>query len=133
MIRALDPDDSRAFEIAVAGPAALLVSKLHKIRERIAERQQRRLDDKDALDILRLLQATPTEELVGVFRRLTANAVAATVTREAISALEDLFGDARGPGAQMAVRAAGPLADPSLIAESCAILASDLINALGSN
>src|SRR5947208_16728772 len=59
-IAALDRVDSRSFSIAVAGPAALLIAKLHKITERLEERQQRRLDDKDALDILRLLQAIST-------------------------------------------------------------------------
>jgi hypothetical protein len=33
-ITAFDPEDTRSFAIAVAGPAALLVSKLHKIGER---------------------------------------------------------------------------------------------------
>jgi len=35
-ITALDRADARAFSIAVAGPAALMVSKLHKIEERLA-------------------------------------------------------------------------------------------------
>jgi hypothetical protein len=54
-IGALNPDDPRVVEVAVAGPTALLVAKLHKIGERVSEREQRRLDDKDALDVLRLL------------------------------------------------------------------------------
>ena len=130
MIRALDPTDPRGVEVAIAGPAALLISKLHKIRERITEREQRRLDDKDALDILRLLQAISTEELAEAFRQLTRAAVAAAVTREALTALEDLFAQANRPGSQTAVRAAGPLADPAQIAEPCAILTTDLIKAL---
>lgn len=62
-VAALDPADRRSFTVAVAGPAALLIAKLHKIAERVGEREQRRLDDKDALDILRLLQAIRTETL----------------------------------------------------------------------
>src|SRR5581483_10505451 len=48
-VGALDEADPRRMAVAVAGPAALLVAKLHKI----AERQGRpdRLDDKDALDV----------------------------------------------------------------------------------
>ena len=57
VIAALDDADTRSFSVAAAGPAALIVSKMHKIRERLAERAQRRLADKDALDVLRLLQA----------------------------------------------------------------------------
>jgi hypothetical protein len=45
-IGSLDPGDSRVHSVAVAGPAALLVSKLHKIHERIHERRKGRLDDK---------------------------------------------------------------------------------------
>jgi hypothetical protein len=39
---ALDPEDNRSFDVALARPAALLVAKLHKIAERISEREQRR-------------------------------------------------------------------------------------------
>src|SRR5262245_64306124 len=34
-LKSLDPEDQREIEIAVAGPAALLVAKLHKITERV--------------------------------------------------------------------------------------------------
>jgi hypothetical protein len=129
-IDALDTSDSRTFRVAVAGPAALLISKLHKIRERLAEREHRRLDDKDALDILRLLQAIPTADLARTLRNLLDEAVATTVTREALTALEELFSQARRPGVQMAVRAAGPLAAAEQIAESCAILTTDLLAAM---
>lgn len=47
-IDALDDEDGRAFEVAVAGPAALLVAKLHKIAERVDNPGRR--EDKDALD-----------------------------------------------------------------------------------
>jgi len=84
-IRSLDASDRRTFGVAVAGPAALLVSKLHKISERLAERRQSRRDDKDALDVLRLLQAIPTSDLVRVLRQLLDDAVATDVTREALT------------------------------------------------
>jgi hypothetical protein len=129
-IRAFDADDHRAFAVAVAGPAALVVSKLHKIRERLAERRQSRLDDKDALDTLRLLQAIPTTELAEAFRRLLRDALAREVTREAVADLEKLFSTTQGPGTQMAVRAAGPLASADQIAQSCAILATELLEAV---
>ncbi|MBZ5634888.1 MAG: hypothetical protein LAO55_17335 [Acidobacteriia bacterium] len=129
-LSALDTSDRRTFAVAVAGPAALLVSKLHKIGERLAEREHRRLDDKDALDLLRLLQAIPTSDLVRSFRQLSEHAVARDVTREALKALDDLFANAQRPGAQMAERAAGPFSPPTQIAESCAILTADLLRAL---
>jgi hypothetical protein len=81
--------------VASAGPAALIVSKMHKFRERLAERAQRRLDDKDALDVLRLLQATATEALAATFVQLLHADVCQTVTDEALTALKELFTDAR--------------------------------------
>ena len=65
---------------------------------------QRRLDDKDALDILRLLQAIPTQQLTGTFSELLKTDVAIEITREALSALKNLFADPRAAGSQMAVR-----------------------------
>ncbi|MDN5856283.1 MAG: hypothetical protein L0K86_26260 [Actinomycetia bacterium] len=53
--------DGRAYTANVAGPAALLVAKLHKLGERQAT--PGRLIDKDAHDLYRLLVATPTENL----------------------------------------------------------------------
>ncbi len=55
--------DDRIFEVRVAGPTALLVAKLHKIADRARQAKRRRLDDKDALDLFRLLQAIPTDAL----------------------------------------------------------------------
>ena len=67
--------------MAVAGPAALLIAKLHKIAERVSERKRRRLDDKDALGILRLLQATDTDSLAATLVQLLQSDVAREVTR----------------------------------------------------
>ena len=72
MMGALDPADVRAFDVAIAGPTALLIAKAHKIAERVAEREHRRLEDKDALDMLRLLQATDTAVLADMVRTLPA-------------------------------------------------------------
>jgi len=57
-IGALDPGDRRQFNLFVAGPAALLVAKVHKIMDR--EEDAGRRSDKDALDLYRLLRAVPT-------------------------------------------------------------------------
>jgi len=62
---ALDPrrlaDDPKIETAEVAGPAALLVAKLHKIAERVDI--PTRLNDKDAHDSYRLLRAIDTESL----------------------------------------------------------------------
>lgn len=130
-ITAFDPADTRSFSIAVAGPAALIVSKVHKIDERLRERRLTRLDDKDALDVLRLLQAVSTSRLAGSFQALLSDPIAGEVTRETVESLRTLLADVRGAGSQMAVRAAGPLADGDSIAGSCAILTTDLLQAIG--
>jgi hypothetical protein len=132
-IRALEPDDIRTFDVAVAGPTALLVAKLHKIAERIAEREQRRLDDKDALDVLRLLQAIETPTLVAAIHRLLLHDVANDVTREALDGLKQYFTDPSAAGSQMAVRAVGGLMAADVVAASCAALASDLLRTVASN
>lgn len=68
-IAALEPGDPRAFELRVAGPAALLTAKAIKISERLDQADTRpdRLKQKDALDAFRLLQAIDTPDLVRDF------------------------------------------------------------------
>jgi hypothetical protein len=68
-IAALDSADRRSFTIHVAGPAALLVAKLHKLGER-DQRDPDRLNDKDAHDVYRLLVAVDTQELSRTLRML---------------------------------------------------------------
>jgi hypothetical protein len=127
-IEALEDEDERAFEVAVAGPAALLVAKLHKIAERVDKPGRR--EDKDALDILRLLQAVPTEVIADGVRTLMDEEISADVTEEALSFLRDLFSEPSRPGCQMAARAAVPLEPEDTIAASCAFLTQDLLQAI---
>lgn len=74
-IAALDPRDPWSYVLWVAGPAALFVAKLHKIYERI-DIPARRQDQKDALDVLRILRAVPTDRFAGSLRALLADPVA---------------------------------------------------------
>jgi hypothetical protein len=127
-LTALDGDDRR-FEVRVAAPAALLVSKLHKIAER--ESRADRLADKDALDVLRLLQGVSTQDLAASIGRLLANAVSADVTRQSLELLRRLFGQVASPGTEMVVRATEGLEDPATIRASCRVLVTDLLEALG--
>ena len=129
-ISALDPGDGRSSVVAVAGPTALLIAKLHKIAERVSERERHRLDDKDALDVLRLLQATDTSLLAATVARLLAVDVARDITREALAVLRNRFTDPRAAGPQMAARAVGVLVPANEVAASCATLASDLVRAI---
>jgi hypothetical protein len=126
---ALDSADTRQIEVAVAGPSALLVAKLHKIAERRGHREGRELD-KDALDIYRLLQAMSTETLAAGLRQLLSHSLSADVTGRAIRSLSDLFRTDASPGSLMAARAVGPLDDPRVVAASCAALVARLDAAL---
>jgi len=127
-IEALEEGDPRRAETNVAGPAALLVAKLHKLEDR--EGAPDRLADKDALDVFRLLRAIPTEQLAATFPRLVADGRSAEVTQQAIRYLPRLFGEAAGLGCQMAARAASPSEDPATTAAAAAALAGDLLRAL---
>ncbi len=127
-IRALAADDGREVEVRVAGPAALLVAKLHKLGERQATPE--RLVDKDAYDIYRLLVAVPTQDLAAALVRLLADELAADVTRAALDFLADMFGNADAVGSLMAGRAEELVGDPAVVAAACAALAGDLLAAV---
>jgi hypothetical protein len=132
VICALDAEaDAREFEVSVAGPAALLVAKLHKIHDRIATPS--RQDNKDAHDIYRLLRAVETDVLSAALSPLLGEALSEKVTREALVHLGELF--ARGPDARGSVMAGAAeelVGDPAAVAESVALLAQDLLDALDS-
>lgn len=123
-IGALDPDDARSFRVAVAGPAALFVAKIHQIAERVHDPD--RLVAKDALDVLRLLRAVPTAQLADGLRGLLDSDVARAVTTEALALAVELLARPDSPGPRMAAQAAGGLEDPDVVANSLATLWSDL-------
>lgn len=129
LIRALDVHDERAFTASVAGPAALLVAKLHKLAER--RDTPDRLNDKDAHDVYRLLVAIDTPALAAPVRALVDDQLAGPVTAAAVTYLDDLF--AAGPdalGSSMAGRAERLVGAPATVAAAAAALAHDLVAAL---
>lgn len=129
LISSFDPADTRGHRLQVAGPAALLVSKLHKIAER---QESTRQNDKDALDVLRLLRGVTSSDLAGRIGRLLSEERSTEVCREALTLLTTLFGSRNAPGSKMVVRATAGLADAEEMALSCELLAGDLLSALDS-
>jgi hypothetical protein len=127
-IESLEIGDGRRFVIWVAGPTALLVAKLYKLGER--QGNPSRLDAKDALDIYRLLQSTPTQEFVDAFVALNRDERSMQVTREAIVFMRSLFTSTTALGSQLAAQAVEGLADPDEVAQSCTFLANDLLTLL---
>jgi hypothetical protein len=130
-ISSLDPGDGRTFNARVAGPAALLIAKIHKIYER--RDQPDRLNDKDAHDIYRLLVATTDmAALAASFERLLSDPVSKVVTQQAIEWLPTLFAD--GPeavGSVMAGRAEEGVGEPDVVSASVAALAADVLAVVG--
>jgi hypothetical protein len=131
IVTALSSADPRACEVRVAGTAALIIAKAHKIGERAVDAPDR-LVDKDAHDVYRILVATDTGELATDFARLLADDLSSGTTAEAIDLLRDLF--AAGPdatGSLMAGRAEEGVGEPATVALQAAILTSDLLAVLG--
>jgi len=127
-LTSLDPSDNRAVTIWVAGPAALIVAKAHKIHERIDV--PNRLIDKDALDLYRLLRATETRDVADRLKLLRDSSLAGDVSSRAIAFLPELFGSIDARGTTMAVRAAGDPERSDIVASSLVALVGDLLAAI---
>jgi len=126
-VTALGDDDDRAFEVRVAGSAALLLAKVFKIRDR---RDGARESDKDALDVLRLLRGTQTADLAARYRRLLDDERSSAIAMAGRALFAEQFGTRAGIGVEMATRASAPLVDAAEIAASAEALADDLLRAL---
>lgn len=125
-VTALEPSDTRQFDLEVAGVAALLVAKAHKIHDRLASNRPGRAEDKDAADVYRIMQTTSPIDAADRLAGLRKHETAGVVTDAAIGFLVELFGRRNGEGVQMAVRAL-QLAIPE---EQVATLAVDYIGRL---
>jgi hypothetical protein len=104
-VNALSPEDERAVQSEVAGAAALLVAKLHKLQERVASGRARRIDDKDAADVVRIMQTTYPAEVADTFAMLCRSRIAGEPSATALRYLDSLFGRVGRPGIEMASRA----------------------------
>jgi hypothetical protein len=130
-IASLEPEtDKRRITTTVAGPGALLVAKLFKISER---KGTTRSNDKDALDVLRLLQGVETETLAAGLRLILQDDRSKTAGSQALQLLRELFGTRGSDGAAMAARATQPLMNEEQIRLSCEALAGDLLAILAPN
>lgn len=104
-VRSLEKSDRRSIDVDVAGPAALLISKLHKVHDRTERGKIDRLDDKDAADVVRIMQATLPNDVASTVLTLFKHKVAGDVTRIALEYLRALFGGRGQRGIEMASRA----------------------------
>jgi hypothetical protein len=104
-VSALEEGDSRCLVAEVAGSAALLVAKAHKVHDRVGAGRKERMDDKDAADVVRLMQAIPARLVRSTLDQLRQDPIAGSVTTAAVSYLAELFGRRGRPGIEMAARA----------------------------
>lgn len=104
---------------------ALFVAKLHKIEER---KGSVRANDKDALDVFRLLRGVSTEELAARMKRVRSDTRSAEAGARGLALLRELFGRG-GEGAEMAARALVGVMDAAEVRLACELLAADLLSA----
>lgn len=128
-IVAFDPGDPRRRSVRVAGPGALLVAKVIKINDRLgdaARGQQTRVIDKDALDLLRILQAVSTEDLADSLRQHAPESAAGVDTATALRVVREDLDGAQRIGELAQVAALGdPTTKPSYVA-----LAGELLHTI---
>ncbi|MGH2715620.1 MAG: hypothetical protein ACRDM7_17370 [Thermoleophilaceae bacterium] len=105
IVAALSPADSRSIEVEVAGSTALLIAKAHKLHDRIAASRTDRIDDKDAADVVRLMQTTSATDVGTIFIKLREDKIARRPSMNGLTYLNDLFGRRGRPGIAMASRA----------------------------
>ena len=135
-VDALD-SDPRSFQVRVAGVAALLVSKVHKVAERLDDPRRSDYIAKDALDMLRLLRGNDIDATARVLSQArsaklgktegtVATAIAATVEQSLII-LGAEFSREDARGCALAGRAALGRDDPAVVAASLAALVERLL------
>ncbi len=129
-IRSLDAADTRSITAEVAGPAALLVAKAHKINDRVGGDRVHRIRDKDASDVVRLMQTTAPSTLAPVFEALVADPIAGAPTRVSLEYLRQLFGRRGRPGVTMASNALRIAMDPDTVEVICTSFIAQLDDAL---
>jgi hypothetical protein len=100
-IRSLEPNDQRHIEVSVAGVAALLVAKLHKLGERLDRPE--RLEAKDAGDVYRLFDAVGPPDLREQLDRLLADERSSTATMTALAYGDRLLGTPAAPGIRLGI------------------------------
>lgn len=126
-IGALDGADCRRFDVSVAGVAALLVAKAHKLADRVQDgAHPGRLDAKDAADVYRLVVATPRVDLIAGMERLLSIDEAAPATLLALQHLRGLFGRRRAEGIRLASMALAGAVDEMQVVGVLVAMTRDL-------
>jgi hypothetical protein len=134
LFEAAEAGDSRRREATVAGPGALLLTKVHELRARSRQTSERgspdeRMPRKDALDVLRVLRQPAPRVLAGV-ASLVSRADLRPTALSCLEGLEDLFGHPGALGARLVGEALDPLRSREDAAQEASDRARDLLDAL---
>lgn len=100
-LASLEDGDTRLVSVKVAGYAALLVAKLHKLGDRLNAPD--RLHAKDAGDVYRLFDTISPFDMATTLRMLLDDERSAATTTKALSHLEQLFVTRASTGTRLAV------------------------------
>ncbi len=131
VIASLDDADPRRYEVGVAGPAALIIAKLFKLRDRLANvRRPDRIEPKDAYEVFRLLQLQK-DDIVSRWRVCLLEDVSRAVAQDAIAILDELFGTRASTGARLAAEYSAHVEDAEVTKASAALLAREVVAELG--
>jgi hypothetical protein len=130
-IASFDSQDTRVLSAAVAGPAALLVAKSHKLHDRVEEGKAHRVKDKDASDVVRLMQTSSPDKLAPIFRALIEDPRSSAPSRSGLDYLRDLFGRRGATGIRMAGSALELAMPVETVEVICTAFVTGLTEALG--
>jgi hypothetical protein len=128
-IGSLDPTDHRVVAANVAGTAALLIAKTHKLADRLIG-THRRLSDKDAGDIYRLMQVSGPSDVARTLQVLLQSDVAKTATEHGIELLTTQFGGRATQGTELAVRNLAGAIDTAQIRTLCVAFVAGILTSL---
>lgn len=118
-IQALDPEDDRSTRAEVAGVAALLVAKAHKLHDRGQGGRSHRLVAKDAADVVRLMQATLPAAVGSTLMSLVDHPVAGKPSKDALTYIDELFGRPGRLGIELATTALAGVIAPDRVGAIC--------------
>lgn len=126
-VASFEPFDRRRFSIDVAGPAALLIAKLHKIGDR-NDSNAGRLQNKDASDSFLLLRQTRADTLAQTFHTCLDDPRSSAVAQRGLEYLGAFFASANGVGLTLLRDSVAGLGDEETIVASCRALANELLS-----
>lgn len=116
-IASLDSDADRSCILKVAGPAALLVSKMHKIGERRTPGTVNNSSPRTPLTSIGL-RAIDTAEMAEKFGLLRSHEISRNVASKALLIFQSIFGSRSDRGPELLVSYVGPLEPSAFIIES---------------